>query len=80
MGAVPLQPPLWAPAVVAELDDVVGVAAALRSHDALKQGLRLLLPIHHQAALEEPMAAVLAAGGGGDGRVSGVSGGIRVMG
>jgi len=51
----------WAPpAVVGELDDVVGVGGLLGSHDALKERLRQLLPVHNQPPLEEPMAAVLA--------------------
>lgn len=53
-------PPRAPPAVVGELDDVVGVAGALGSHDALEERLRLLLPVHHQPPLEEPVAAVLA--------------------
>lgn len=50
------------PAVVTELEDVVGVRGRLSAHDGLKQGVRHLLPIHVELALEEPVSAVLAAG------------------
>lgn len=49
------------PAVVIELDDVVLVAVFLCGHDGGEERIGKLLPIHHHATLEEPMAAVLTA-------------------
>lgn len=50
------------PAVVTELEDVVGVRRCLGAHDGLKEGVCQLLPVHVEQALEEPVSAVFAAG------------------
>lgn len=50
------------PAVVAKLDNVVGIALLLGLHDGLKKRLLDLLPVHQEAPLEEPVPAVFAAG------------------
>ena len=50
------------PAVITELEDIVGVGECLGAHDGLKQRLWQLLPIHVEPALEEPVSAVLTAG------------------
>lgn len=59
------------PAVITELEDIVGVRGRLRAHDGLKQRLCQLLPIQVKLALEEPVSAVLTAEGDGvgEGRV-----------
>lgn len=50
------------PAVVTELEDIVGVRGHLGAHDRLKQGVCQLLPIHMKLALKEPVSAVLTEG------------------
>lgn len=59
------------PAVVTELEDIVGVGGCLGAHDGLKQRVWELLSIHVKSTLEEPVSAVLAAGTmwGGESRV-----------
>ena len=49
------------PAVVTELEDVVGVGGCLGAHDGLKQRVWELLSIHEESTLEEPVSAVLTA-------------------
>ena len=48
------------PAVVRKLDDVVRVTKLLSVRHHLEERTINVFPVHHQVALEEPMAAVLA--------------------
>lgn len=52
----------YPPAVITELEDVVGIRESLGAHDGLEERLCQLLPIHVESALEEPVSAVLAMG------------------
>ena len=48
------------PAVIRKLDDVVRVTKLLCVRHHLEERTINVFPVHHQVALEEPMAAVLA--------------------
>lgn len=56
------QPWAYPPAVITELEDVIGIRECLGAHDGLEERLCQLLPIHVESALEEPVSAVLAVG------------------